>query len=101
LSDKDITTFKPFDLKHKTYVVFNRKLPPSNFVRFPELVALGRQPYTNWIGNFNPEDITEVNEALGIGTQIVFTKFVKTFPSEIRRTITKVLIARALAQDTR
>jgi iron complex transport system ATP-binding protein len=30
-------------------VVLTEKLPPSNLTVF-ELIALGRQPYTNWIG---------------------------------------------------
>mgnify|MGYP002132318049 FL=1 len=37
------------DLAQNLSVVLTEKLPPSNLTVF-ELIALGRQPYTNWIG---------------------------------------------------
>jgi iron complex transport system ATP-binding protein len=48
-------------------VVLTEKLPPSNLTVF-ELIALGRQPYTNWIGKTDT-DIAKVNEAMEL-TQI-------------------------------
>ena len=97
LSDKDITTFKPLDLAQNLSVVLTEKLPPSNLSVF-ELVALGRQPYTNWIGTLTPEDITKVNEALEL-TQISHLVRKKHFEISDGQ-LQKVLIARALAQDT-
>jgi iron complex transport system ATP-binding protein len=44
-------------------------LPPSNLTVF-ELIALGRQPYTNWIGKLTDTDIAKVNEAMEL-TQII------------------------------
>ena len=58
-------------------LVLTEKLPPSNLSVF-ELVALGRQPYTNWIGTLTEEDITKVNEALAL-TQIEHLASKKTF----------------------
>jgi iron complex transport system ATP-binding protein len=49
-------------------VVLTEKLPPSNLTVF-ELIALGRQPYTNWIGKLTDTDIAKVNEAMEL-TQI-------------------------------
>lgn len=97
LSDKDITTFKPLELAQNLSVVLTEKLPPSNLSVF-ELVALGRQPYTNWIGTLTPEDVTKVNEALEL-TQITHLSRKKHFEISDGQ-LQKVLIARALAQDT-
>ncbi|WP_166921916.1 ABC transporter ATP-binding protein [Flavobacterium poyangense] len=97
LSDKDITTFKPLDLAQNLSVVLTEKLPPSNLSVF-ELVALGRQPYTNWIGTLTSEDITKVNEALVL-TQISHLARKKHFEISDGQ-LQKVLVARALAQDT-
>jgi len=97
LNDKDIATFKPLELAQNLALVLTEKLPPSNLTVF-ELVALGRQPYTNWIGTLNPEDITKVNEALEL-TQISHLARKKHFEISDGQ-LQKVLIARALAQDT-
>ena len=52
LHDKNIATFSASDLSQEMSLVLTEKLPPSNLTVF-ELVALGRQPYTNWIGTLN------------------------------------------------
>lgn len=78
-------------------LVLTEKLPPSNLSVF-ELVALGRQPYTNWIGTLTEEDITKVNEALAL-TQIEHLASKKHFEISDGQ-LQKVLVARALAQDT-
>ena len=78
-------------------VVLTEKLPPSNLTVF-ELVALGRQPYTNWIGKLTDEDISKVNEAMEL-TQISHLATKKHFEISDGQ-LQKVLIARALAQDT-
>ena len=78
-------------------VVLTEKLPPSNLTVF-ELIALGRQPYTNWIGKLTDTDITKVNEAMEL-TQISHLATKKHFKISDGQ-LQKVLIARALAQDT-
>ena len=78
-------------------VVLTEKLPPSNLTVF-ELIALGRQPYTNWIGKLTDEDIAKVNEAMQL-TQISDLATKKHFEISDGQ-LQKVLIARALAQDT-
>lgn len=63
-----------------------------------ELVALGRHPYTNWLGQMNDEDIIKVNKALN---QVdLIQKKDKLCDSLSDGQFQKVLIARALAQDT-
>ncbi|MEP6929475.1 MAG: ABC transporter ATP-binding protein [Flavobacterium sp.] len=97
LNDKNINVYKPLDLAQNLSLVLTEKLPPSNLTVF-ELVALGRQPYTNWIGTLTPEDITKVNEALEL-TQIAHLADKKHFEISDGQ-LQKVLIARALSQDT-
>lgn len=97
LNNKSITTYTPALLAQNLAVVLTESLPPSNLSVF-ELVALGRQPYTNWLGTLSPEDLEKVNSALQL-TQIEHLINKKHFEISDGQ-LQKVLIARALAQDT-
>ena len=97
LNEKDIRTYSANDLAQHMSVVLTEHLPPSNLTVF-ELIALGRQPYTNWLGTLTSEDIEKVNEAIKL-TQIVHLVHKKHFEISDGQ-LQKVLIARALAQDT-
>jgi iron complex transport system ATP-binding protein len=97
LEEKDIHSIDNLTLAQHLSVVLTDKLPPSNLTVF-ELIALGRQPYTNWIGKITSADIAKVNEALEL-TQI--SHLVNEKHDEISDgQLQIVLIARALAQDT-
>lgn len=97
LNGKNIHEFDSLTLAQNLSVVLTEKLPPSNLTVF-ELVALGRQPYTNWIGKLTEIDFLKVNEALEL-TQITHLKDKKHYEISDGQ-LQKVLIARALAQDT-
>ncbi|OXA95588.1 ABC transporter ATP-binding protein [Flavobacterium hercynium] len=97
LNDKNIANYKPLDLAQQLSLVLTEKLPPSNLSVF-ELVALGRQPYTNWIGTLTQTDIDKVQQALEL-TQIEHLTQKKHYEISDGQ-LQKVLIARALAQDT-
>jgi iron complex transport system ATP-binding protein len=97
LNDKNITTYKPLELAKNLSLVLTEKLPPSNLSVF-ELVALGRQPYTNWIGTLTETDIEKIQEAMQL-TQIEHLAAKKHYEISDGQ-LQKVLIARALAQDT-
>ena len=97
LNDKNINTYKPLDLAQNLSLVLTEKLPPSNLTVF-ELVALGRQPYTNWVDSLTQTDIEKVQEAMAL-TQIEHLAQKKHFEISDGQ-LQKVLIARALAQDT-
>jgi iron complex transport system ATP-binding protein len=97
LNDKNINTYSALDLAQNLSLVLTEKLPPSNLSVF-ELVALGRQPYTNWVGTLTEMDIEKVQEAMTL-TQIVHLAQKKHFEISDGQ-LQKVLIARALAQDT-
>lgn len=97
LNGEKISSYNPMELAQQLSIVLTEKLPPSNLTVF-ELVALGRQPYTNWIGKLTPEDVSKVNEAVEL-TKIGFLSQKKHFEISDGQ-LQKVLIARALAQDT-
>ncbi|RKS90344.1 iron complex transport system ATP-binding protein [Flavobacterium limicola] len=97
LNEKKITDYEPLDLAQNLSIVLTEKLPPSNLTVF-ELIALGRQPYTNWIGTLSDIDIVKVNEAMVL-TQISHLATKKHYEISDGQ-LQKVLIARALAQDT-
>lgn len=97
LNEKNIHEMNALALAKNLSVVLTEKLPPSNLTVF-ELVALGRQPYTNWIGSLTDEDIEKVNQALML-TQIEHLASKKHYEISDGQ-LQKVLIARALAQDT-
>ena len=97
LNEKDITKYEPLDLAQNLSLVLTDKLPPSNLSVF-ELVALGRQPYTNWLGKLSFEDVEKINRAMQL-TDIVSLSDKKHYEISDGQ-LQKVLIARALAQDT-
>ncbi len=97
LNEKDIQTFDSLTLAQNLSLVLTEKLPPSNLTVF-ELIALGRQPYTNWIGKLSNEDLEKINQAIE-QTQIEHLVSKKHFEISDGQ-LQKVLVARALAQDT-
>lgn len=97
LNGKNIHEMNALALAKNLSVVLTEKLPPSNLTVF-ELVALGRQPYTNWIGTLTDEDIEKVNHALKL-TQIEHLASKRHYEISDGQ-LQKVLVARALAQDT-
>ncbi|SIQ56039.1 iron complex transport system ATP-binding protein [Maribacter ulvicola] len=63
-----------------------------------ELLALGRQPYTNWIGTLANKDISIINNSITLLELAPFLdkKCFQLSDGQLQR----VLIARALIQDT-
>ncbi|WP_310558176.1 ABC transporter ATP-binding protein [Flavobacterium sp.] len=97
LNEKNIHELNDLTLAQNLSVVLTEKLPPSNLTVW-ELIALGRQPYTNWIGTLTENDIAKINEAIEL-TQIghlISKRHYEISDGQLQI----VLIARALAQDT-
>ncbi len=97
LNEKNIHELDALTLAQNLSVVLTEKLPPSNLTVW-ELIALGRQPYTNWIGTLTDNDSAKINEAIEL-TQIghlISKKHYEISDGQLQI----VLIARALAQDT-
>jgi len=97
LDQKELDKYGFRELAKKVSVVLTERLPDSQLTVF-ELVALGRQPYTNWVGKLQEEDIEKIHWALDqTDTRDLKNKhFYELSDGQLQR----VLIARALSQDT-
>ena len=97
LNDQPIESFEPLALAQQISVVLTEKLPPSNLTVY-ELIALGRQPYTNWLGKLTEEDKIQIESAISLTEigHLIHQKYYEISDGQLQ----KVLIARALAQDT-
>ena len=78
-------------------IVLTERLPDSQLTVY-ELVALVRQPYTNWIGRLEKKDKEKINWALEQTETISLAN--RHFNELSDGQLQRVLIARALAQDT-
>ena len=87
----------PQELATKISLVLTEQ-PLSRNLRVGELVALGRQPYTNWIGSLSETDIRKTKEAMELA-QIQELRDRRCYELSDGQ-LQKTLIARALAQDT-
>lgn len=97
IDNKDIQEYPFQELSTKISVVLTERLPESQLTVF-ELVALGRQPYTNWVGKLTKEDQEKVLWSLDQTETKEFAH--KHFYELSDGQLQRVLIARALAQDT-
>src|SRR5574343_700384 len=97
LANKEISSYKPQELAQELSVVLTEKLPPSN-LNIAELIALGRQPYTNWLGTLTETDFEYIEKAITLTDihHLIDKKHDEISDGQLQ----KVLIARALAQDT-
>jgi iron complex transport system ATP-binding protein len=84
-------------LAKKMSLVLTERIPESQLTVF-ELIALGRQPYTNWLGKLSNEDYEKITTAM---KQVSITELAEKKNYELSDgQLQKVMIARALAQDT-
>lgn len=97
LNDKNTLKISSKELAQYVSVVLTEKLPPSNLSVY-ELIALGRQPYTNWMGKLSDADKEKTDNAIEV-TQIQDLIHKKHFELSDGQ-FQKIMIARALAQDT-
>ncbi len=97
INSTQLDSFNFSDFSKIVSLVLTEKLPDSSLTVF-ELVALGRQPYTNWVGYLTTEDL-----------HIIQSAFEKTNTKHLMNSkcfelsdgqLQKILIARALAQNT-
>jgi iron complex transport system ATP-binding protein len=97
IDETKLKSFTNNQLAKTLSLVLTERLPDSSLTVF-ELVALGRQPFTNWIGYLTSEDM-----------QIIYSAFEKTNTKHLMNIkcyelsdgqLQRVLIARALTQNT-
>lgn len=87
----------PQELAQQLSVVLTGQSVSKNLT-VSELVSLGRQPYTDWLGSLSETDITIITKALK-ATDTDTLKDKKCYELSDGQ-LQRVLIARALAQDT-
>ncbi|KAB1159870.1 ABC transporter ATP-binding protein [Tenacibaculum aiptasiae] len=97
INQKNILNYSYQELATSLSLVLTERLPQSQLTVF-ELIALGRQPYTNWIDKLSKNDLKKILWAIE-QTEIVHLKD-KLFHELSDGQLQRVLIARALAQDT-
>ena len=97
LNEKNLENYSSIELAKTMSLVLTEQLMSKNLSVF-ELIALGRQPYTNWVGNLCENDISIINKAID-QTNLSDLKYRKCFELSDGQ-FQKVMIARALVQDT-
>lgn len=97
INQQQLQAYDSLTLAKEMSLVLTEKLPPSNLTVY-ELIALGRQPYTNWIGTLSTDDMAKIEEAITLTqTQsLIDKKHYEISDGQLQI----VMIARALAQDT-
>ncbi len=97
LNSTPLSRYKANQLARQLSIVLTEGIPTKN-LSVLEVIALGRQPYTNWIGNLSDSDIELVKTVLkdtGLN-DLQDKKCYQLSDGQFQR----VMIARALAQDT-
>ncbi len=97
INNTSLENYSNINLAKVLSLVLTESLGSKNLTVF-ELVALGRQPYTNWVGSLTSKDLQVINQSL-FQTNIDDLKHKKCYELSDGQ-LQKVMIARALAQDT-
>lgn len=97
LQGENVTTLKPELLARNISFVTTDKVRVAN-LRCKDVIALGRAPYTDWIGRLQPEDQKRVDDAMQLVGMSGYAD--KTMDKMSDGECQRIMIARALAQDT-
>ena len=97
VGNKKLEEHHPSALSKELSVVLTEQ-PASKNLSVQELIALGRQPYTNWLGTLTLEDKNQIEKSLDafLLKDLRERKCHELSDGQLQR----VLIARAMAQDT-
>ncbi|MEO1032983.1 MAG: ABC transporter ATP-binding protein [Bacteroidota bacterium] len=97
LNGEDLKSITSLELAKQLSIVLTEPISSKNLSVY-ELVALGRYPYTNWIGSLTEKDIAITENALKL-VNIEDLKTKRCYELSDGQ-LQKVMLARALAQDT-
>ncbi len=97
MKGKPLNTYKTLELAAMVSIVLTEPIASKN-LSVLELVALGRQPYTNWIGKLTQKDKSKILEALNV-LELIELQHKKCYELSDGQ-LQRALIARALAQET-
>ena len=97
LDSKPIAQYSPKEIAQKIGLVLTGK-PESLNLSVVELVALGRHPYSNWLGMLNNKDKEIIEHSIS-QMEINYIAQKKLYELSDGQ-LQKAMIARALAQDT-
>lgn len=98
VNGQELESYKSRDWAMEVSVVLT-EAPASKNLTVQQLISLGRHPYTNWIGTLSRYDIERIREAVSVvGLEELKNKKCHELSDG---QLQKVMIARALAQDTR
>ena len=97
LKDQNLEKYTSSDLSKELSVVLTEQ-PASKNLTVQELIALGRQPYTNWLGTLTKQDKQQIEASLDafLLKDLRHRKCHQLSDGQLQR----VLVARAMAQDT-
>ena len=96
LMGRSLSSYQPHQIAQLVSLVLTKSVQVMNMTAF-DVVALGRHPFTNWLGQLNKEDRKIITKALkDVGAE-QFTDREITHLSDGERQ--KIMIARALAQQ--
>ncbi|MCT4662879.1 MAG: ABC transporter ATP-binding protein [Tissierellales bacterium] len=97
LDGKNIESYSERDYAKKISLVLTER-PQNNLCTVYDLVALGRYPHTSFLGNLDDKDHNIIRESLELVGAIELSERLFSELSDGEKQ--KVMIARALAQDT-
>ncbi|MBO0329547.1 ABC transporter ATP-binding protein [[Muricauda] lutisoli] len=97
LNEKPLEKYTSSALSKELSVVLTEQ-PASKNLTVQELIALGRQPYTNWLGTLTKKDKQQIEASLDafLLDELRHSKCHELSDGQLQR----VLVARAMAQDT-
>lgn len=97
INGQNLENFRPYEFAAAVSIVLTEPIASKN-LSVLELITLGRQPYTNWIGTLSLSDKSKIRESIALlGLEkLQHRKCFELSDGQLQR----VMIARALAQDT-
>lgn len=98
IDNESLTNLKPVDLARKLSLVLTERIDAGNLT-VRELVALGRTPYTGWLGSLSEIDKEKIDWSMDATDTKRYAERRMNELSDGERQ--KVMLARALAQDTK